>query len=124
MNQNRKIALMIMKQIELSMQNGRAKQGLCVMFLDRLARITKRWSMPFQMTVDVREVFKNAMKTACKELGYNETHNYPIPGVNGMNAFDTYNKYLDTNRMWDTGEYGMKRRILFYNIFRQLGGIS
>lgn len=124
MNQNRKIALMIMKQIELSMQNGRAKQGLCVMFLVRLVRITKRCLMPFQMTVDVREVFNNAMKTACKELGYNETPNYPIPGVNGMNAFDTYNKYLDTNRMWDTGEYGMKRRILFYNIFRQLGGIS
>ena len=124
MNQNRKIALMIMKQIELSMQNGRAKQGLCVMFLDRLARINKRCPMPFQMTVDVREVFDNAMKTACKELGYNETHNYPIPGVDGMSAFDTYHKYLDTNHMWDTGEYGMKRRILFYNIFRQLGGIS
>ena len=124
MNQNRKIALMIIKQIELSMQNGRAKQGLCVMFLVRLARISRRCSMPFQMTVDVREVFNNAMKTACKELGYNETHNYPIPGVDGMNAFDTYNKYLDTNRMWDTGEYGMKRRILFYNIFRQLEGIS
>ena len=123
MNQNRKIALMIMKQIELSMQNGSATQGLCIMILDRLKRITKRCSMPFQMTVDVREVFNNAMKTACNELGYNETHNYPIPGVDGMNAFDTYHKYLDTNRMWDTGEYGMKRRILFYNIFRQLGGI-
>lgn len=124
MNQNRKIALMIMKQIELSMQNGRAKQGICVMFLDRLARITRRCSMPFHTTVAVREVFNNAMKTACKELGYNENPNYPIPGVNGMNAFDTYNKYLDTKRMWDTGEYGMKRRILFYNTFRQLGGIS
>ena len=124
MNQNRKIALMIMKQIELSVQNGRAKQGLCVMFLNRLARITRRCSTPFQMTVGVREVFNNAMKTACKELGYNENHNYPIPGVNGMNAFDTHHKYLDTTRMWDTGEYGMKRRILFYNIFRQLGGIS
>ena len=123
MNQNRKIALMIMKQIELSMQNGRAKQGLCVMFLDRLVRITRRCPMPFQMTVDVREVFVNAMKTACKELGYNETHNYTIPGVDGMDAFDTYHKYLNTKHMWDTGEYGMKRRILFYNIFRQLGGI-
>ena len=124
MNQNRKIALMIMKQIELSMQNGRAKQGLCTMFLNRLARITKRCSMPFLMTLDVREVFINAMKTACKELGYDETHNYPIPGVDGMDAFDTYRKYRNTNHMWDTGEYGMKRRILFYNIFRQLGGIS
>ena len=123
MNQNRKIALMIMKQIELSVQNGRAKQGLCVMFLDRLARINRRCPIPFQMTVDVREVFYNAMKTACKELGYND-HNYPIPGVDGMNAFDAYHKYQDTNRMWDTREYGMKRRILFYNIFRQLGGIS
>ena len=124
MNQNRKIALMIMKQIELSMQNGRAKQGLCLMFLNRLARITKRCSMPFQMTVYVRDVFVNAMKTACKELDYNENHNYPIPGVDGMDAFDTYNKYLDTNHMWYTGEYGMKRRSLFYNILRQLGGIS
>ena len=120
MNQNRKIALMIMKQIELSIQNGRAKQGICVMFLDRLARINRRC----QMTVDVREVFYNAMKTACKELGYDETHNYPIPGVDGMDAFDTYHKYLDTKHMWGTGEYGMKRRILFYNTFRQLGGIS
>ena len=123
MNQNRKIALMIMKQIELSVQNGRAKQGICVMFLDRLARITRRCSMTSRMTVDVREVFYNAMKTACKELGYNETDNYTIPGVDGMDAFDTYHKYLDTNHMWDTGEYGMKRRVLFYNIFRQLGGI-
>ena len=124
MNQNRKIALMIMKQIELSVQNGRAKQGLCVMFSDRLVRINRRCPIPFQMKVDVREVFYNAMKTACKELGYIESNNYPIPGVDRMDAYDTYHKYRGTNHMWDTGEYGMKRRILFYNIFRQLGGIS
>lgn len=124
MTRNQKIALMIMKQIEMAMQEGRAKEGICSMFDNRVTRITKRVSMPFQMTVDLNDMFRSAMGIACAELGYNTCSEYPIPGIDGLDAFSTYHKFTGTPQMWDRGEYGIKRRVLFYNVYRQLGGIS
>lgn len=62
----------------------------------------------------IPRIYKRLMDSWPKHSGHRI---YPVPGVNGMSAIDTYHHY---HNLWGNDEYGMLRKELLAHMISEL----
>lgn len=105
----KKLALLLLKQVLWGVRRGNKDNGICDAFASRLVKVCNNASSK-EVTVDykqLREIRNRAMRDAARQLGWHSLV-FPVPKPGCDDNHRAFIEASDTDSLWD-GRYGMNR---------------
>ena len=105
----KKLTLLLLKQVLWGVRRGNKDKGICDAFASRLVRVFNKGSTKGTVIdyKQIREIRKRIMLEAARQLGWYSPV-FPVPNPNCNCNLHAFLEASDSNSLWD-GRYGMNR---------------